>query len=310
MAHSEPVVTNRLGPFVVGSTSSDLTNLVNKGELGLRILDREEQSRDYYKARCESLESVAREFFFNYEGCSHFILQKTRETAKLPGFTEYVYCWLIDDQLSGAILSGVTSDAGTHAQVNEQEAELWEHASEVAEALSLKYPESTESFVNFFNFEIYPAPPDLHGMATAGLFTSFERLVTATEEDDSNTRLQTQFCGPAIVELSRKKHDGEIPTGATHSSQSSRKCFSSPECHVIYDFKIERYVRTIESIHVYESLIYLSRGLKDDLGRQLNARQSAQLHDQAQAEIARWRNSIQQAEAAKKTRVLRLAEIL
>ena len=141
---------------MAGSTSSDLAGPANQGDHGLRVLAHEEQQRDYFKARCDALVAAGREFFFDYDKASSLILQKTREVAQLPDFVEYVYCWLADDRLGGLILSGVTSDAGTHEQINQQESVFREHAAEVEEALSRKYPESPESFVNFFNFETYP----------------------------------------------------------------------------------------------------------------------------------------------------------
>ena len=64
MAQSESHATNRAGPFVAGSTSSELIALASQPDLALRILEQEEQSRDYYKARCDALGSAASEFFF------------------------------------------------------------------------------------------------------------------------------------------------------------------------------------------------------------------------------------------------------
>jgi hypothetical protein len=310
MAQIAPGTANRLGPFQAGSTSADLIALVNAGTLGLRLLEPEEQTRDYYKARCEAIEKATHEFFFPYEGCRSLIFQKIRESSSLPEFTEYVCCWFVEDQLCGTVLSGVTSDAGTHAQMNEQESALHEHAAEVIEALGCKYPESPRSFVNDFQFEVYSAVPEIDGQAAGTLFTPFERLVTTIEENEPCSRIETAFCGPALVQFTGKPQAVELPTGSTHSSQSSRSAFASPDCLVVYDFKLERYVRTIESVHVYENLTYVFRALAADLGRRLNTRHAAQVRDQAQVQIDQWQTAISRAEAEKRARIARLMEIL
>jgi hypothetical protein len=49
-------------------------------------------------------------------------------------------------------------------------------AAEVAEALSRKYPESPESFVNFFNVGTYSELPQLPASVPANLFTGYQRL--------------------------------------------------------------------------------------------------------------------------------------
>lgn len=309
MSQPSQSAANRLGPFPAGSTSADLVALVAQGDLGLRVLDAEEQARDYYKARCEAIEKVAQEFFFAYPGSKALILQKVRDSALLPEFAEYVYCWFADDRLCGAILSGVTSDAGTHAQVNEQEAASEQHAAEVAEALGRKYPEQPGRFVNFFDFEILPAPPAVEGSASEDLHAPFERLATQ-EESEPCTRVETAYCGPSLVSFVGRPLAAEIPTGSTHSAQSSRKAYANPDCLVIYDYKLERYVRTIESIHVYETLIYVSRSLNEDLGRRLNARQAQAVREQAAAAIDEWRQTIERAENARRDRIDRLAAVL
>ncbi len=68
MAQSESHATNRAGPFVAGSTSSELIALASQPDLALRILEQEERIRDYY-ARCEALRSAASEFFLDYHNC-------------------------------------------------------------------------------------------------------------------------------------------------------------------------------------------------------------------------------------------------
>src|SRR5271165_253368 len=136
MIDPESRVASWVGPFAAGSTSSDLIGLANQDDPGLRVVAHEEQQRDYFKARCDALVAAGSEFFFGYDKASSLIFQKTRDTANLPDFVEYVYCWLADDRLGGLILSGVTSDAGSHEQINQQESAFWEHAAEVADALS------------------------------------------------------------------------------------------------------------------------------------------------------------------------------
>jgi hypothetical protein len=302
-----------MGPFVAGSRSSDLISLASQGDLGLRLLANEEQGRDYYKARCEALAATAREFFFPYEESSALVFQKTRDTPRLPDFIEYIYCWLAEDRLCGTILSGVTSDAGTHAHMNEQESGFWEHCSEVLEALARKYPETPEFFVNYFNFETYPSRPQIQGTAQEGVFspvTSYQRLVTTTMDNEPKTRVETQYCGPSLVSPALRKHDPDIATGATSESQSSTRTFASKDCLVFYDFKIERYVRTIESIHVFESLIYVSSTLANDIGRRLNSQRCARVAAEAQAEVEKRQESQRLAEEAKKARISKLVDLL
>jgi hypothetical protein len=143
----------------------------------------------------------------------------------------------------------------------------------------------------------------------ANLFTVYQRLVKATI-DHEPARIETQYCGPALVDSARKNPDSDIPAAATHSSQCTRRFFANPDFFVVYDVKIERYVRTIESIHVFENLIYIARKQADDLGRQLNSQRCGQIQSQAQAEIDQWRESIKRAEQARKERIRRLAEML
>ena len=243
-------------------------------------------------------------------GTSSLIFQKTRETPALPDFIEFILCWLAEDRLCGFILSGVTSDAGTHTQINEQEAAFWDHTAEVAEALATKYHQSPETFINYFNFETYQASNHLPGLAPATLFPSYQKLVTVTEENEPSTRIETHHCGPSVILPSRKRHESDIPAAATHSSQDARKFFASDDFLVVYDFKIERYVRTIESIHVFENLVYLSRTLADDIGRRLNTQQCARVASEAHDEIARWNASVSKAEEARRERISRLSQIL
>jgi hypothetical protein len=310
MAQGEPQYRHRLGPLVAGSSSSELRVLANQEETGLRLLENEDQARDYYRTRCAALNAVANEFFYNYQDSSSLILQKTRETHLLPDFVEYVYCWFARDQLCGAILSGVTSDAGTHAQVNDQESVFCEHSAEVAQALSSRYSEAPDPVVNYFNFEAYPVLPQIHGLATEELLRSYQRLITSSLDGAPTTRIETHYCGPAILVPSRKRNDSDFPAASTHSSQASTQTYASKDTLVVYDFKVERYVRTIESIHVFENLVYLSRILADQIGRPLNTERCALERTQAQAEIDQWKDALRRADEAKKTRILRLAELL
>jgi hypothetical protein len=144
----------------------------------------------------------------------------------------------------------------------------------------------------------------------ANLFTGYQRLVTTTEDNEPTTRIETHYCGPSLVHPSRKNHDSDIPTAATHSRQSARRFFANQDFLVVYDVKIERYVRTIESIHVFENLVSIARKLADELGRQLNSQRCAQIQAQAQTEIDQWKESIKRAGEARRDRILRLAEIL
>jgi len=310
MADSPSPAENSIGPFRAGSTSSDLIGLAGQDGLGLRILSPQEQRTDYFKARCDALEFAAREFFYDYAGSSSLIFQKTRDTPSIPDFIEYAYCWLVEDRLCGLILSGITSDAGSHDQINEEEAASWEHSAEVAQALAEKYPRSPDSFINYLDFETYPALPEHPGLDLTKVLTSYERLVNSSENDEAKTRVETHYCGPAIIVPSRKKHDAEIATAASHSSQSTRKFFSNQEFLVIYDHKLERYVRTIESLHIFTNLVYIARKIADDLGGQLNARRCAEIRAEAGREVGHWRETIRSAEQARKDRISRLARIL
>lgn len=204
----------------------------------------------------------------------------------------------------------MTSDAGTHAQINEQESAFWDRSTEVAEALAARYPQSPETFVNFFNFETYPAAHQLPSQVPESLFPSYQQLVDVAEDDEPSSRIETHHCGPSLILPSRKRHDPDIPAAATHSSQYTRKFFASDDFLVVYDFKIERYVRTIESIHVFENLVYLSRTLADDIGRRLNAAECERVASNAHKEIEGWKASVSQAEEARRQRISRLSQIL
>jgi hypothetical protein len=310
MSDSARPATHRLGPFPAGCTSAELVAQAGQGELGLRQLDADEQAHEYYKARCQAIEKTSAEFFYANPDSRCLIFEKARDSRLLPEFAEYLFCWFAEDRLCGVILSGVTSDAGTHAQINEQEAALEEHAAEVAEALERKYPERPTAFVNHFNFVVHPTPRGRDGSSEADLFIPFERLVASIEDGAPSMRIEGVCCGPTLISFAGKPHAVELASGSSHSSQFFRQAFASPECLVIYDFKLERYVRTIESIHVYEDLIYISRSLAEDLGRRLNAQHAATVRAEAEAQINEWRTARSRAEEAKRARIAHLVEVL
>jgi len=110
--------------------------------------------------------------------------------------------------------------------------------------------------------------------------------------------------------VTKRKVGPDVATAAAHTSQSSRKIFCNDEFFVVYNHAIERYVRTIESLHVFTNLVYLSRKVMDDLGQKLNSQRSAEVQAEAQREVDRWRESLRQAEEAKQTRISKLSEIL
>lgn len=310
MTDSPSQAESRVGPFRMGSSRADLVGLAGSADLGLRVLNAQEQKSDYFKARCDALEFAAREFFFDYAGSSSLILQKTRDTTSIPEFIEYVFCWLVEDGLAGLILSGVSSDAGSHEQINEQEAVLRELSAEVAQALAEKYPGNPGAFVNYLDFETYAALPEHPGLDMARILTGYERLVSGIEDGESRTRVETHFCGPSIIVPAGKRHEAEIPTAATRGNQATRRYFSNEEFLVIYDSKLERYVRTIESLHVFTNLTYIARSIVDDHGKRLNARRCDEVRAEAAHEVGHWRETLSRAERAKKARISRLAEIL
>ena len=138
----------------------------------------------------------------------------------------------------------------------------------------------------------------------------FQRLVTAMEENEKRTRVETQYCGPTVVLASRRKLGAEAPVGAAHTSQFSRKIFANNEFFVVYDHDVVRYVRTIESLHVSTTLVYLSRPVMDDLGRKLNAERGAHVQAEARQEVVAWEQSLRHAEEARRIRIAKLSEMV
>jgi hypothetical protein len=52
MANQLAKAPDRVGPFFAGSTSSDLIGLALQQDLGLRLLEKKEQTEEYYRQRC------------------------------------------------------------------------------------------------------------------------------------------------------------------------------------------------------------------------------------------------------------------
>ena len=69
-------------------------------------------------------------------------------------------------------------------------------------------------------------------------------------------------------------------------------------------------MRTIESLHVYTKLIYISRQVMDEVGRKLIAQRGAQVEAEARAEIDRFKESRFKSEEAKQARISKLSQIL
>jgi hypothetical protein len=310
MADQLTTAPDRVGPFVAGATSSDLIALTRQQDLSLRLVEPGEQMQDYYRQRCEGLCAAAKEFFYDYEESTSLVFQKTGDSKQIPDFIEYIYCWLVEDRLGGLILFGVIIDAGTHEEIDQHENSLRAQSAEISEALSTKYTQSAGSMINYFNFDLYAAPPPVASGDSKDVFSSFQRLVTAIEENEKKTRIETRYCGPTLVQSSRRNLGADAPTGAAHTSQFSRRTFANDKFFILYDHDIERYVRTIESLHFSTTLVYLSRRVMDDLGRKLNSKRAAQVQAEARREVTGWEQSLLQAEEARRIRIARLSEMV
>jgi hypothetical protein len=310
MANPPSQAEDRVGPFVAGSKSSELIGLAQQPDLGLRVVDAEEQKRDHYRQHCNSLIAAAQEFFYDYEGSASLVFQKMVDSEHIPEFIQYVYCRLVQDQLGGLILFGVSSDAGTHEQIDQLENSFWEQSAEIAEALSRKYTQNPEMIDNYFNFELYPVLPRHPAVEPQGAFSSFPRLVITEENLETRTRIETHYWGPSVVRASHKEFGSDVATAAAHSSQSARRIVGNDKWFVVYHHAIERYVRTIESLHVFTNLVYLSRPVMDDLGRKLNAQRGAQVEAEARREVEAREESLRQAQEAKQARIGRLSRVL
>ncbi len=121
---------------------------------------------------------------------------------------------------------------------------------------------------------------------------------------------ETQYYGPTVVLASRKKLGTDAPAGAAHTSQFSRKTFGNDGFYLISAHDIVRYVRTIESLHVSTTLVYLSRRVMDDLGRRLNSERAGQVQAEARREVVGWEQSLLQAEEGRRDRIAKLSEIV
>ena len=121
MSNPSTPVSDRLGPFVAGSASSDLIALAQQQDFGLRLVGKEEQTQDHFQQRCDGLSAKTREFFYDFEDSTFLVFQKTVDSAQIPDFIEYLLCWFAQDRLSGVILFGISSEAGTHDQIDQQE---------------------------------------------------------------------------------------------------------------------------------------------------------------------------------------------
>jgi hypothetical protein len=307
MANPTSGVADRVGPFVAGSSWSELAAVAQ--ELGLRVVPEAEQQGNYDRQRCEGLKAAAKEFFYDYEGSASLVLQRTGESDAIPDFVEYIYGWLAHDRLCGLVFFGLSSEAGTRAQIDEHEKLFREQADEIAEALARKYPRSVESIVNFFHFESYALPPQVSGGDEHSVFAGFEQLVRTAEDNETRTTIEQHYCGPRVVRAAKTK---PAPDNAAAASASDfvRRIYCNDEWFAVYDRKVEHYVRTIESLHLFTSLVYLSRREMDDIGRRLNGERSAWLAAETRKKIHAWKESLRQADEAKQQRIARLTAIL
>jgi hypothetical protein len=302
--------TDRVGPFVAGSKSSELIALAQRENVGLTLVGAEEQMRDPNRQRYDGLKAGAREFFLDYEGSTALLFEKTGDSDHIPDFIQLIYCYLVEDQLAGVILFGVSSDAGDHDHVDHQEAAFWEQAAEIAEALASKYFPTTRSVFNYFNFALYPALPRIPDVETDGVFVRYPRLIAFEENHEKRTRIETHYWGPTVLLASDQKVGLDVETAAAHTSMAVRRVLGNDRWLVVVNHAVERYVRTIESLHVFTKLVYISREVMDDLGRKLNSQRGAQVEAESRKAVAAWQKSVRDAEAAKQARISKLSQIL
>jgi hypothetical protein len=308
MANPASGASDRVGPFAAGSTSSELLALAQ--ELGLHVVPEAEQDDEYFRQRCDGLKAATEEFFYDYERSSAVVLQKTGESEKIPEFVEYIYCWLAHDRLCGLVLYGVNSEAGGRAQIDQHEKAFREQAAEITAALSQKYPRNPDSIVNYFHFETYPLPPQVPGSDVSTAFARFEQMVGTTEDNETQATIEVQYCGPRVVRATKSKPVTDPAAAAASASDSVRRIFCNDQWFVVYDQTLELYVRTIESLHAFTSLVYLSRKEMDDVGRRLNSERGARLAAETGKKINSWKESLRQADEAKQARISRLTAIL
>jgi hypothetical protein len=310
MANSQSQLVDQVGPFVAGSSSSELLGLAQQPTLALKLVDSDNQEQNQVRQRCDELKAAAKEFFCDCEAAAALVFQKTGDSEFLPEFIQYIYCWLLQDQLGGIIYSGLSSDAGSHEQIDQSENSFWDQGAEIAEALSNKYNQSPKSLLNYFNFVVYPAPPRVPDLDPKDVFSSFPRLVTSPETQETKTRIETHYWGPSVL-LSADSQSGQEPAaGTAHTIAAVRKIFCNDRWLVVCNHKVERYVRTFESLHVFTKLVYLSRSVMDDLGRRNVAQRGAQIEAKARSEIECWEQSLNHARGAKQARISKLSQIL
>ncbi len=310
MANQPSSVKNQVGPFVAGSTMSDLIALARIENFGLRVVNAPEQLRDPVRQRYQDLKGAAREYFCDDDQSASLLLQKTGDSEYIPDFIQYVYCWLVEDRLCGLILSGVSTDVGNHEQIDGQESAFWDQSAEIAQALSSKYTQSPAALVNYFNFTVYPGLPRVPGIDPQGVFSAFPRLVKSEDGHEPPARIETHYWGPAVLLPSDREIGAEVATTAAHTSEAARRICCNEQWIVVCLHAVERYVRTIESLHVYTKLIYISREVMDELGRKLIAQRGAQVEAEARAEIERFKQSRFKSEEEKQARISKLSQIL
>ena len=208
------------------------------------------------------------------------------------------------------MFSGVSTDVGNHEQISEQESAFWDQAAEISLALSTKYNQNPDALVNYFNFMVTPWLPRVPGIEPEGVFQAFPQLVASDLEHEPGVRIETHYWGPSVLLPSDRQLGPVVASNAAHASEDARRIFCNDQWIVICDHSLERYVRTIESLHVYTKLVYLSRQVMDDLGRRLNAERGAKVEAQARAEIKSWEESRSRSDRAKQARISRLSQIL
>jgi hypothetical protein len=301
---------DRVGPFVAGATLSDLITLAKQENLGLHLLTDEEQKRDHYRQRFDDLQATAREFFHDYDESTSVVFEKSAGSDQVPEFIQYVYCWLVQDRLGGLILFGVDSDAGTHEEIDQRESLFWEQSSEIKLALGSKYSDCDEPVINYFQFLVYPNRPRVPDHWPKNIFSSLPQLVTCDDDEDARTRIETHYWGPSVLRATDNLLGPEIATNAAHSSQSARRILSNDQWIVVCNHALERYVRTIESLHGFTKLVYMSRPVMEDVGRKLHAERGARVDADARRAIAIWEESVHKAQETKRNRILRLSRIL
>ncbi len=310
MPNQSSSAMNQVGPFLAGSTSSDLIGLAQDDSLGLRVVNAHEQLRDPIRQRYQDLKATAKEYFFDDDTSTSLLFQKTGDSEFIPEFIQYVYCWLTQDRLGGLVLSGVSTDVGNHEQIDQQESAFWDQSTEIAQALSSKYSQNPDALLNYFNFTVFPGLPRVPGIEPEGVYSAFPRLVTSQDAQEPAARIETHYWGPSILLPSDREVAAEVATTAAHTSEAARRICCNDHWIVVCNHAIERYVRTIESLHVFTKLVYISRQVMDELGRKLIAQRGAQVEADARSEIDRFKESRFKSEEAKQARISKLSQIL